>query len=212
MAHVAGGEFFSARQRGDIEQAAQIAQRASGLTFAAFVGDVPSRDAAEDMLVKLPKAESCVLVAVDPQVASAQPAFPARLHRDVGMLEHPGIVERIELVRRIAVDEMEGVPLVHEHGRHAPDAGLALHQELEPLPLRNHRDLSTARHERDVPVVLARQEAHLRALEERLEERPRRALRQLHVLRGEIALRGEGPLVHVPRQGGTERGLHRLAF
>jgi len=67
VAHVAGGEFFSARQRGDIEQAAQIAQRASGLTFAAFVGDVPSRDAAEDMLVKLPKAESCVLVAVDPQ-------------------------------------------------------------------------------------------------------------------------------------------------
>ncbi|MFI0432590.1 MAG: DUF5130 family protein [Candidatus Nanopelagicales bacterium] len=63
---MADGEFFSARQRGDIERAVQIAEQTSGLSFAAFVGVVPDRTAAEARLVGLPDAANSVLVAVDP--------------------------------------------------------------------------------------------------------------------------------------------------
>ncbi|MFM2437493.1 MAG: hypothetical protein RLZ55_302 [Actinomycetota bacterium] len=63
---MADGEFFSARQRGDIERAVQIAEQTSGLGFAAFVGVVPDRAAADARLVGLPDAANSVLVAVDP--------------------------------------------------------------------------------------------------------------------------------------------------
>lgn len=64
---MAGGEPFSESQLKDIKKSIAIAEKASGLKFGAFVGDLAEgRQSAADMLRGMPEPMVSVLVAVDP--------------------------------------------------------------------------------------------------------------------------------------------------
>lgn len=64
---MASGEPFTASQMDDIERAVTLAERTSGLRFAAYVGALAQgRRTAEQMHAAMPMASSAVLVAVDP--------------------------------------------------------------------------------------------------------------------------------------------------
>lgn len=65
---MASGEPFSASQMNDIERAVELAERTSGLQFAAYVGALADgRATAVAMHAAMPTSASSVLVAVDPE-------------------------------------------------------------------------------------------------------------------------------------------------
>lgn len=79
---MSGDNAFTPAQYAHVERAIQIAEAASGLSFAAFIGGLPQgRASAIDMLMQLPRPESSVVVAVDPEQRSVDVVTGAEAQR-----------------------------------------------------------------------------------------------------------------------------------
>jgi hypothetical protein len=79
---MASGEPFSGSQMNDIEQAVELAERTSGLKFAAYVGALADgRATALAMHAAMPDSASSVLVAVDPDARSVDVVTGAEAKR-----------------------------------------------------------------------------------------------------------------------------------